>query len=82
MKYSIILLALLAVTTSCKKIEGPGGTSAIRGQLTGQDFSFGEKEITTISFTTGATLEHGSYTIFITQIPIGFLLQILNFKGE
>lgn len=61
MRQTFLLLSLLIIITSCKKIEGPGGTSAIRGQLTGQDFSFGEKEITTVSFTTGATLEHGDY---------------------
>ena len=55
MRQTFLLLSLLIIITSCKKIEGPGGTSAIRGQLTGQDFSFGEKEITTVSFTTGAT---------------------------
>lgn len=61
MKQSFLLLLLIVVFASCKKIEGPGGTSAIRGQLTGQDYSFGDKEITTISFTSGATIEHGDY---------------------
>lgn len=61
MKQSFLLPLLIVVFASCKKIEGPGGTSAIRGQLTGQDYSFGDKEITTISFTSGATIEHGDY---------------------
>jgi hypothetical protein len=61
MKQSILLLLLIVVFASCKKIEGPGGTSAIRGKLVGQDFSFGDKEVTTISFSSGATLEHGDY---------------------
>lgn len=61
MRQSFIIFSLLILITSCKKIEGPGGTSAIRGQLNGQDFSFGDKEITTISFTSGATIQHGDY---------------------
>ena len=61
MRHSFIIFSLLILITSCKKIEGPGGTSAIRGQLNGQDFSFGDKEITTISFTSGATIQHGDY---------------------
>jgi hypothetical protein len=61
MRQTFLLLSLLVIITSCKKIEGPGGTSAIRGKLSGQDYSFGEKEITTVSFTTGATIEHGDY---------------------
>jgi len=61
MKQTFLLLLLVLVIAACKKIEGPGGTSAIRGQLTGQDYSFGDKEITTVSFTSGATIEHGDY---------------------
>jgi hypothetical protein len=61
MRQTFLLLSLLVIITSCKKIEGPGGTSSIRGKLSGQDYSFGEKEITTVSFTTGATIEHGDY---------------------
>jgi hypothetical protein len=61
MRQIFLLLSLLVIITSCKKIEGPGGTSSIRGKLSGQDYSFGEKEITTVSFTTGATIEHGDY---------------------
>jgi hypothetical protein len=61
MRQIFLLLSLLIIITSCKKIEGPGGTSSIRGKLSGQDYSFGEKEITTVSFTTGATIEHGDY---------------------
>jgi hypothetical protein len=61
MRQTFLLLSLLIIITSCKKIEGPGGTSSIRGKLSGQDYSFGEKEITTVSFTTGATIEHGDY---------------------
>ena len=61
MRQTFILLCLIILISSCKKIEGPGGTSSIRGKLSGQDYSFGDKEITTISFTTGATVEHGDY---------------------
>ncbi|MFM7758386.1 MAG: carboxypeptidase-like regulatory domain-containing protein [Crocinitomicaceae bacterium] len=61
MKQTFLLLLLVLVFAACKKIEGPGGTSAIRGQLTGQDYSFGDKEVTTISFSSCATLEHGDY---------------------
>jgi hypothetical protein len=61
MKQICILLSLVTLIAACKKIEGPGGTSSIRGELIGQDFSFGDKEVTTISFSSCATLEHGDY---------------------
>ena len=48
--------------TSCvKKMVGPGGTSAIKGIVTGQDFKQGENEIQHITFTGGSQLEHGDY---------------------
>jgi hypothetical protein len=70
MRQTFLLLSLLIIITSCKKIEGSGGTSSIRGKLSGQDYSFGEKEITTV------------YIIFITQTLHGFLQLILNYKEE
>lgn len=63
MRQIFLVFSLFYIFSSCKKIEGSGGTSAIRGQLMGQDYSFGDKEITTISFTSGATIDHGDYWI-------------------
>jgi hypothetical protein len=55
-------VAILFVQSSCvKKNVGPGGTSAIKGTVTGQDFKQGENEIQHITFTSGSQLEHGDY---------------------
>jgi len=56
------LLVLVILSTACiKKYPGPGGTSAIRGKVTGKEFKPGELEIQQITFTHGAQLEHGDY---------------------
>jgi hypothetical protein len=58
----LLLIGLIVTTFSCvKKIPGPGGTSAINGKVTGQDFIAGENEIQQITFTSGAQIEHGDY---------------------
>jgi hypothetical protein len=59
----ILTLLFLSITfSSCvKKNPGPGGTSAIKGKVTGQDFNAGENEIQQIIFTGGAQIEHGDY---------------------
>jgi hypothetical protein len=59
----LFLTGLLAATSfSCvKKNPGPGGTSAIKGKITGQDFIAGENEVQQITFTSGAQIEHGDY---------------------
>jgi hypothetical protein len=59
---ALFSILLLTNTTSCvKKNPGPGGTSAITGKITGQDFISGEKEVQQITFTSGAQIEHGDY---------------------
>ena len=58
----LLLIALLLTTFSCvKKNPGLGGTSAIKGKITGQDFIAGENEVQQITFTSGAQIEHGDY---------------------
>jgi hypothetical protein len=58
----LLLIGLIVTTFSCvKKIPGPGGTSALNGKVTGQDFIAGENEIQQITFTSGAQIEHGDY---------------------
>jgi hypothetical protein len=58
----LLLIGLIVTTFSCvKKNPGPGGTSAINGKVTGQDFIAGENEIQQITFTSGAQIEHGDY---------------------
>lgn len=55
-------ICLLLFTNACvKKNPGPGGTSAIKGKVTGQDFIAGENEVQQITFTSGAQIEHGDY---------------------
>ena len=58
----LISLNLLFVSNSCvKKNPGPGGTSAIKGKVIGQEFISGEVEIQQITFTGGQQIEHGDY---------------------
>lgn len=58
----LLLIGLLVTTFSCvKKNPGQGGTSAINGKVTGQDFIAGENEVQQIIFTSGAQIEHGDY---------------------
>jgi len=55
-------VAIIFFQTACvKKNVGPGGTSAIKGSVTGQDFKQGENELQHITFTSGSQLEHGDY---------------------
>lgn len=59
---SILILSLSLLTSACvKKNPGPGGTSAIRGKITGQEFKPGEVEIQQLIFTGGNQIEHGDY---------------------
>ena len=61
---SLLLLGILFTTFSCvKKNPGPGGTSAIKGKVIGQEFIPGEVEIQQLIFTGGGQLEHGDYFI-------------------
>lgn len=60
--HPILFLALSLLTSACvKKNPGPGGTSTIKGIITGQDFNAGELEIQQLTFTNGSQLEHGDY---------------------
>ena len=68
MKHFILPLTLclvqLTTFTSCKKIEGPGGTSAIRGKVIGTAGStdgLGEYEIIQVTAQKGTEIEHGEY---------------------
>ena len=68
---ALFSILLLTNTTSCvKKNPGPGGTSAITGKITGQDFMAGENEVQQITFTSGAQIEHGNYFL-INEVKNG-----------
>lgn len=52
----------LFIFSSCKKIAGEGGTSAIRGTVTGTELATpGQAETTDVICTNGASIEHGDY---------------------
>jgi len=58
----VLGVTFVFIHTACvKKNVGPGGTSAITGSVTGQDFEQGENELQHITFTSGSQLEHGDY---------------------
>ena len=65
----IISFTALVLSSACKKIEGPGGTSAIRGQVVGSTSEEGESEITQVICTAGIELEHGDYWLLNTSDP-------------
>lgn len=63
----LVLLTFLSLSIfSCKKIAGPGGTSAIRGEVKGSSFNAGQHEILQIICTAGSEIEHGDYWLLNT----------------
>lgn len=69
MKKLVLSCAIILVALSCKKIEGPGGTSVIRGTVKGSSFKAGRNEVTQVTCTAGIELEHGDYWILNTGDP-------------
>jgi hypothetical protein len=63
----LISFTALVLSSACHKIEGPGGTSAIRGNVTGHELKNGSSEITEVTCTHGALLEHGDYWLLNTN---------------
>lgn len=64
LKISLISLILITAFSSCKKVAGPGGTSAIRGSVVGVNNSSGNSEIIDIIVKQGNDIEHGDYFLF------------------
>jgi hypothetical protein len=58
---SIIGLTSTLLFTNCEKVAGPGGTSAIRGNVVGLKNNFGESEVIDITVKYGLDVEHGDY---------------------
>ena len=56
----ITILTLSIIFFSCNK-EGQGGTSIIKGQLTGQNHSSAKAEVTEVIISNGNNVEHGDY---------------------
>jgi hypothetical protein len=59
-----LCLIQLTIFSSCQKIEGPGGTSAIRGKVIGTPISpnaLGENEVIHVTVQKGTEIEHGEY---------------------
>ncbi|MDH5767067.1 MAG: hypothetical protein OEZ38_13725, partial [Gammaproteobacteria bacterium] len=64
---AIILLFIAAGFTACKKDPGPGGNAVISGKVFGYDHGPARTEVTQITFTQGAQVEHGDY--FLINAP-------------
>ena len=82
--YSYFTL-ILFMLFSCAKIEGPGGSSAITGNLSGRSYSYsngsnGEQEITNITIPNGNNIEDGEYVLLNT--PSGGTLYYIWFKWD
>jgi hypothetical protein len=61
-KFSYLFVFGIILMSGCTKIEGTGGTSALRGKVTGTELaSMGKAEQTDVICTNGASLEHGDY---------------------
>lgn len=58
---SIIGLSSVLIFSSCEKVAGPGGTSAIRGNVVGLKNNLGESEVIEITVMHGLNVEHGDY---------------------
>ena len=58
---TIIGLSSAIIFSSCEKVAGPGGTSAIRGNVVGLKNNLGESEVIEITVMHGLEVEHGDY---------------------
>lgn len=79
--FALIIFVLLG----CEKIEGPGGSSAITGNLSGRSYTFSnnsneEQEITSITIPNGNNIEDGEYVLLNT--PNGGTLYYIWFKWD
>ncbi len=70
-KASIIMLLIPLLFLQCKK-EGSGGKASIRGYIVGTNHSDGVQEITEITVTKGADIEHGDYWLLNNKIGNDF----------
>ncbi len=68
MKRSLIVFSSLFIgltlISSCKKVEGPGGTAAIRGNVMGSTADVvnpGDAEVINVTVKNGVDIEHGEY---------------------
>lgn len=82
---SLILSGLVFVTlNSCQKAEGPGGSSAITGNLSGRTYVYEnnneEQEVTSITIPNGNNIEDGEY--FLLNTPEGGTLYYIWFKWD
>ena len=80
LKKALLGIAIIALFSQCKKVEGPGGTSAIRGSLAGVNFTSGESEIIEITVKSGSAIEHGDYWLF--NSPSGENLYYVWYKNQ
>jgi hypothetical protein len=61
--YSFLFIGLILIP-SCKKVEGPGGTAAIRGKVLGSSVDIvkpGDPEVINVTVKNGVDIEHGEY---------------------
>lgn len=65
-RFHVLLLSLPFLVIGCNKGAGPGGTSSIKGTVTGIDHENGDAEVTEIVFTEGLEVEHGDYFLLNT----------------
>lgn len=80
-----IVLGGLVCLTSCKKVEGSGGTSSITGTISGRTYSTtnpkpAQQEITQIVIPAGNDINDGEYILLNT--PTGGTLYYLWFKWD
>lgn len=67
MKLNLLFISIaVTLLASCKKAEGPGGTSSINGIVVSKNHGSAKAEITEIIFTNGLQVEHGDYFLLNT----------------
>lgn len=86
--YSLFVACSIFLITSCKKVEGPGGTSAITGNLSGITLSssgggVAEQEITTVICTHadgigGSILDNSDYFLLNTPSGVNYYIWYEN----